>query len=112
MVVTIFVNRVYHQYAQGYNFPIWTTPKKFVLPSRAMGHFSGLTPVFGRFGPVSLHYNKYPYFWTVFTETWWDHPGHQKMTQNDNGPGPGWRYGETVVFTFIQKGVFGQKKAF
>ena len=28
MVITIFVNRAYHQYAWGYNFSIRTTPKK------------------------------------------------------------------------------------
>ena len=33
MVITIFVHRAYHQYAQGYNFPIQTTPKKFQFPS-------------------------------------------------------------------------------
>ena len=26
--IAIFVNRAYHQYAQGYNFPILTTPQK------------------------------------------------------------------------------------
>ena len=59
MVIAIFVNRAFPQYARGYNFPIQTTPpKKFCF--QAMGHFWGLTPVFGRFGLVSLHYNKYP----------------------------------------------------
>ena len=28
MEIAIFVKRAYHQYTQGYNFPIWTTPKK------------------------------------------------------------------------------------
>ena len=28
MVIAIFVNRAYHQYARDYNFPIWTIPKK------------------------------------------------------------------------------------
>ena len=31
------------------------------------------------------------------------------MTQNDNGPGPGRKYGETGVFTFGGKVVFGLK---
>ena len=25
MVIAIFVNRAYHKYTQGYNFPFWTT---------------------------------------------------------------------------------------
>ena len=33
----------------------------------------------------------------------------QKMTQNDNGSGPGRNYGETDVFTFGRKVVFGLK---
>ena len=33
----------------------------------------------------------------------------KKMTQKDNGPGPGRNYGETGVFTFGQKVVFGLK---
>ena len=34
------------------------------------------------------------------------------MTQKDNGPGPGRNYGETGVFTFGQKVVFGLKMGF
>ena len=33
----------------------------------------------------------------------------KKMTQNDSGPGPGRNYGETDVFTFGRKVVFGLK---
>ena len=33
----------------------------------------------------------------------------KKMTQNDNRPGPGRNYGETSVFTFGRKVVFGLK---
>ena len=36
----------------------------------------------------------------------------KKMTQNDNGPGPGRNYGETGVFTFGRKVVFGLKMGF
>ena len=36
----------------------------------------------------------------------------KKMTQNDNGPGPGRNYGETAVFTFGRKVVFGLKVGF
>ena len=35
-----------------------------------------------------------------------------KMTQNDNGPGPCRNYGETAVFMFGRKVVFGQKTVF
>ena len=31
MVIAIFVNRAYHNYTQGYNFPIQTTPKKISI---------------------------------------------------------------------------------
>ena len=34
------------------------------------------------------------------------------MTQKDNGPGPGRNYGETAVFTFGRKVVFGLKMGF
>ena len=33
----------------------------------------------------------------------------EKMTQKDNGPGPGQIYGETGVFMFGRKVVFGLK---
>ena len=36
----------------------------------------------------------------------------KKMTQKDNGPGPGRNYGETGVFTFGRKVVFGLKMGF
>ena len=36
----------------------------------------------------------------------------KKMTQNDNGPGPGRNYEETDVFTFGRKMVFGLKMGF
>ena len=32
------------------------------------------------------------------------------MTQNDNGPGPGRKYGETAVLIYDRKVFFGQKK--
>ena len=36
----------------------------------------------------------------------------KKMTQKDNRPGPGQNYGETGVFTFGRKVVFGLKLGF
>ena len=66
-------------------------------------YFLGLTPVFGHshfrgattlnFGPIST---KLGGIVRVI----------KKMTQKDNGPGPGRNYGETGVFTFV---VFGLK---
>ena len=50
IVIAIFVNGANNHYTQGYNFPLGTTPQKNFC-FRARGHFLGLTPVFGRFGP-------------------------------------------------------------
>ena len=85
-------------------------PKKFCF--WAMGYFPGLTPFFGHFEPFPLCYYKYPYFWTVVNETWWDRPCHKKMTHNDSGPGPGQNYGEKAVFTFVFTFVFLAKTLF
>ena len=77
-----------------------------------MGYFPGLTPFFGHFEPFPLCYYKYPYFWTVVNETWWDRPCHKKMTHNDSGPGPGQNYREKAVFTFVFTFVFLAKTLF
>ena len=50
--------------------------------------------------PATNRYYKNPLFWTVVNETWWDHPGHQKVTNINNGLGPGWKYEGTAVFMF------------
>ena len=44
MVIAIFVNWAYHQYARGYNFPIQTTPKRISI-SKLWVVFRG-TPLF------------------------------------------------------------------
>ena len=80
MVIAIFVNRAYHKYTWGYNFPIGTTPKKSSV----------------NFGPFS-------------TKLAGTVRAIKKMTQKDNEPGLGRNYGETGVFTFSQKVVFGLK---
>ena len=60
---------------------------------RAMGHFLGLTPFLGRFGPFPNHYDKYPYFWTFSTnlvETSGPSKKWPRMTEDQNrlqGPG-------------------------
>ena len=110
MVITSFVNRAHHQYARGYNFPIRTTPKISVselsvifwgsplfLALLGHSHLRGIGTL--NFGPISTKLGG-----TV--------RAIKKMTQKDNGPGPGRNYGETDVFTFGQKLVFGLKMGF
>ena len=49
-------------------------------------------------------------FWSDFNETRGESSGViKKMTQKDNRPGPGRNHGETGVFTFGRKVVFGLK---
>ena len=95
MVSAIFVNRASHKHTQGYHFPIRTTPKNFCF--RAMGHFSGLTPVLGRFGLVSDHRYKTLNFGLFSAKLGGTVRTIKKMTQNDNGPGPGRNYGKMAV---------------
>ena len=64
IVIAIFVNGAFHQYTRGYNFPIRTTLRKFRYQAR--GHFSGLTPVFGPFGPFPRQNMVNPKKWTLF----------------------------------------------
>ena len=95
----------------GYNFPIGTTPKKFSVSELGVifwgsplflavfghSHFRGATTL--NFGPIS-------------TKLGGIIRAIKKMTQKDNGPGPGRNYGETGVFTFGRKVVFGLKMGF
>ena len=64
-MIAIFVNRAYHKYTQGYNFPIGTTPKKnsvselgvifwgspLFLAVLGLCHFRGISTL--NFGPFS-----------------------------------------------------------
>ena len=109
MVIAIFVNWAYHQNARGYSFPIQTTPKKISLSElwvifqgtplflAVLGH-SHITIIIStlNFGPSSTKLGG-----TV--------QAIKKMTQKDNGRGPGRNYGETGVFTFGRKVFFGLK---
>ena len=93
MLIAIFVNRAYHQYAWGYNFSIWTTPKKISVSELGVifrgsplflallghSHFRGISTL--NFGPLSTKIGG-----TV--------QAVMKMTQNDNGPGLGRNYGD------------------
>ena len=106
-VIMIFANRAYHQYAKGYNFPIRTTQKISVselwfifrgsplfLALLGLCHFISISTL--NFGPFSTRLGG-----TV--------RAIKKMTQKDNRPGSGQNYGETGVFTFGRKVVFGLK---
>ena len=111
MVIVIFVNGTYHKHTRVYNIPIRTTPKKNSVSELGIifwslplflalldhSHIRGIsTP---NFGPIS----------TKLGGTVW---AIKKMTQNDNGQGPGRNYGETDVFTFGQKVFFCPKMGF
>ena len=54
----------------------------------------------------------FPSLRTLVNEIWWYRLGQQKMTNIDNGPGPGRNYGETAVFTVCKKAEKGQKSVF
>ena len=111
IVITIFVNGAYNHYTRGSNFPIRTTPKKnsvselgvifwgspLFLAVLGLCHDRGAPTL--NFGPISTKFGG-----TV--------RAIKKMTQKDNGPGPGRNYGETGVFTFGRKMVFRLKMAF
>ena len=107
-MIAIFVDGTNDHYTRGSNFPIGTTPKKFSVSELGVifwgsplflaifghSHFRGATTL--SFGPISTKLGG-----IVRTI--------KKMTQKDNGPGPGRNYGETGVFTFGRKVVFGLK---
>ena len=84
-VITIFVNRAYHQYAWGYNFP-FNSSQNISVSELWVISFS--TKLGGTVRAI------------------------KQMTQKDNGPGPGRNYGETGVFMFGRKVVFGLKMGF
>ena len=73
----------------------------------------GLTPVFGRFWP-STHVRGATTlnFGPISTKLGGTVRVNKKMTQKDNDPNPGRNYGETGVFTFGRKVVFGLKMGF
>ena len=69
----------------------------------------GLNPVFGRFGHSQFIGVPTLNFGPISTKLGGIVRAIKKMTQKDNGPGPGQNHGETGVFTFGQKVVFGLK---
>ena len=64
---------------------------------------------------VDRAYNKYARgynfpIWSTLTKLGGTVRAIKKMTQNDNRPGPGQNYGETVIFTLGRKCCFNSKK--
>ena len=111
MVIAIYVNRAYHKYARGYNFPIQTTPKKISISELGV-IFRGsplFLAVFGHSHVRGISILNFGPFSTKLDGTIW---AIKKMTQNGNGPGPGRNYGETAVFTFSRKVFFLAKNGF
>ena len=90
------------------------TPKKFPPHKKsrfqAKGHFQGLTPFFGRFGLVYVAIKSPLNFGPSSTNLGGTVRAIKKMTHNNNRPGPGQNYGETVVFIFGRKVFFFSKK--
>merc|ERR1711928_27203 len=89
-------------------FPLEPPPKKFLFPS--LGSFFGAHPCFWPFWACDTTEVQLPLILVRFQRN----SGGivraiKKMTQKDNGPGPGRNYGETGVFTFGRKVVFGLK---
>ena len=73
-------------------------PQKFRL--QAMGHFLGLSPVFGRFGHSHFAILSVLNFGPLSTKLGGTVGAIKKITHNDNGPDLGRNYGETADFTF------------
>ena len=108
LVIAIFVDGTNDHYTRGYNFPIGTTPKKFSVSE--LGVIFWGSPLFlAVFGHWRVRRATTLSFGPISTKLGGIIRAIKKMTQKDNGPGPGRNYGETGVFTFGQKVVFGLK---
>ena len=106
MVITIFVNRAYHKYTQGYNFPIGTTPNKISV-SEQWVIFRGSTLFLALSGHSHVRGISTLNFGPFSTKLGGTVGIIKKMTQNDNGPGLGRNYGERAVFhVFAEKCIF------
>ena len=99
-MIAIFVDGTNDHYTQGYNFPIGTTPQKISVSELGVIFWGSplFLAVFGHrrirgattlnFGPISTKLGGI--VWVI-----------KKMTQKDNGPGPGRNYGETAEKWFL-----------
>ena len=110
-MIAIFVDGANDHYTRGYNFPIRTSPKKISVSELGVIFWGSpwFLAVFGRSnfrGATTLN------FGPISTKLGGTVRAIKKMTQKDNGPGPGRNYGETGVFTFGRKVVFGLKMGF
>ena len=83
---------------------LWTHPKKNL---RAV--FQGSSRIWAIFGEWRNRRATTLNFGPISTKLGGIVRVIEKMTQKDNGPGPGRNYGETGVFTFGRKVVFGLK---
>ena len=99
MVIAIFVNRAYHHYTRGYNFPIRRAPKRISVSE--LGVIFGGSPLFLAVlglcqdrGIGTLNFGQ------ISTKLVGTVRALKKMTQKDNEPGPGWNFGEMAVFMF------------
>ena len=108
LVIAIFVDGTNDHYTRGYNFPIGTTPKKFSVSE--LGVIFWGSPLFlAVFGHSHVRRATTLNFGPISTKLGGIVRTIKKITQKDNGPGPGRNYGETGVFTFGRKVVFGLK---
>ena len=110
-MIAIFVDGANDHYTRGYNFPIGTTPKKFSVSE--LGVIFWGSPLFlAVFGHSHVRRATTLSFGPISTKLGGIVRAIKKMTQKDNGPGPGRNHGETGVFTFGRKVVFGLKMGF
>ena len=100
-MIAIFVDGTNDHYTRGSNFTIGTTTKKFSVSE--LGVIFWGSPLF--LALLGLCHDR-----GISTLNFGGTArAIKKMTQKDNGPGPGRNYGETGVFTFGRKVVFGLK---
>ena len=98
-----FVKRAYHRYA-------WGCPKKVSTPKKIS--VSELWVIFGG-SPRFLAIWGHSHFKSISTfNSSTKLGGTVRAIKNDNGPGSSRNYGETAVFTFVQKSVFLAKNPF
>ena len=109
MVIEIYVDKAYHKYTRGYDFPIQTTPKKFSVTKHWVIFWGCFLAVPGHSPITSINTLNFGLFSTKLGGTV---RAIKKMTQNDNGPGPSRNYGETAIFMSSRKVFFLAENAF